>query len=169
MSQSRIFLIVLFVYFVSCGVSCKYNFTGASAAPDIKTISIQQFDNKANLIVASLSQSFSEKLRDKFLTQSNLSLSKNNGDLQLSGSITNYVITPITIQGNTSAAQNRLSITVLAKFVNVKHPDQNWEQSFTNFADYSSSISYEQAESALIEEINDKISQDIFNRALADW
>jgi hypothetical protein len=121
------------------------------------------------VVVASLSQSFSEKLRDKFLTQSNLSLSKNNGDLQLSGSITNYAVTPITIQGNTSAAQNRLSITVLAKFVNVKHPDQNWEQSFTNFADYSSSISYEQAESALIEEINDKISQDIFNRALADW
>jgi hypothetical protein len=165
------FLLLLCItgYFFVTGVSCKYNFTGASVAPDIKTVSVAQFENTAGVVVASLSQQFSEKVRDKFLTQSNLSLATREGDLQVSGVITGYTIAPITIQGNTSAAQNRVTMTVMCKFQNLKYPDKSWEQVFSNFADYSSTLSYEQVESQILEEINDKIAQDIFNKALADW
>ena len=47
---------------------CKvYSFTGASISSDIKTVSIKYFPNKASIVQPSLSQVFTEKLKDKFV------------------------------------------------------------------------------------------------------
>lgn len=150
----------------SCGI---YSFTGANVNADIKTIAIQQFDNSASIVVPNLIQTFSEALRDKFLTQTSLILVKENGHVNISGRITDYQIVPINIQGDQTAGQNRLTISVMVRFENELNPDENWEQSFSNFADYPSSATLSSIEQELIREINDKITQDIFNKAFANW
>src|SRR3977135_2407547 len=92
--------------------SCKVNYSlsGASISPEVKTFTVKFFTKTASLGPASLSQTFTEKLKDKFVSQTNLGMTDKNGDLTFEGSITNYSIAPISIQTNEIAAQNRLTI-----------------------------------------------------------
>jgi Lipopolysaccharide-assembly len=162
-----------YIYILIClvVVGCKvnYSFTGASIAEDIKTVSVKTFQSYAPLANANLSQTFTEDLKDIFLSQTNLNLVSKNGDLQFEGSITGYRITSVAIQGNETAALNRLSITVKVKFDNTKDDTQNFETSFTRFADYDSSQNLSSIEDALIKDIDEQLTQDIFNKAVSNW
>ena len=97
----------------SCGF---YSFTGASISSESKTVSVEYFINKANTVQPILSQTFTEKLKDYLLEQTNLTLNTENGDLKFSGEIIKYEITPIDIRSNETAGQNKLSISVLVTF-----------------------------------------------------
>jgi hypothetical protein len=156
--------------------ACKvnYSFTGASIAPDVKTVSIQYFSSFAPLAKPTYSQNFTEALRDIFLSQTNLSFVPKNGDLQFEGAVTAYSAAPIAIQGTganglNQAAQNRLSITVKVKFVNNKDEKQNFETTFTRFADFPVTSALAAEEDRLIKEINNQLVQDIFNKAVINW
>lgn len=150
--------------------SLKYSFTGTNPLPeDIKTISIAFFDNNSALGPSTIGQTFTENLRDLFQSQTRLELVNVNGDLAYEGAITGYVIQPIAIQGNQTAAQNRLTITVKVDFVNQVQENKNFNQSFTRFADFNSSQDLSSVEDALIQEIFDQITQDIYNKTLGDW
>lgn len=160
------FLLVILVEF---GCKVNYSFTGASIPENVKTVSIKTFQNYAPLANPNYAQSFTEALKDIFLAQTNLALVGSNGDLQFDGEITNYQITSVAIQGNETAALNRLSITVNVKFVNTKDKLQSFETSFTRFSDFSSSQSLTTVEDELIKDINSQLTQDIFNRSVSNW
>ena len=151
----------------SCRMS--YSFTGASISPNVKTVSIANFPNNASLVVPTLSRTVTEALRDYFTSQTNLVLVDRNGDLNLDGSITQYVIIPVAIQGNETAAQNRLTIGVSVKFTNKTDTKQNWETSFSRYLDYSSTLNLSTVQEGLINEITDQLVQDIFNKAVVNW
>lgn len=150
----------------SCGV---YSFTGASIAPDVKTFSVDYIKNRASLINPTLSQVITQKLKDKFISQTNLSPLKADGDLRFEGYISDYNTQPIAIQSNDLAAQNRLTITVSIKFTNTKDEKQNFETTFTRFADYSAKQDLSSVESGLIENISSQLIDDIFNKAVVNW
>jgi len=152
-------------------ISCKvnYSFTGASIAEDIKTVSVKTFQSYAPLANANLSQTFTEALKDKFLSQTNLDLVTKNGDLQFEGSITGYNVTSVAIQGNETAALNRLTITVKVKFTNTKDSNLDFETNFARYTDYESSQNLGSIEDGLIVEINEQLTQDIFNKAVSNW
>ncbi len=143
--------------------------TGASISPDAKTINIRYFQKTAALGPSSLSQTFTEKLKDKFLTGTSLAFTNANGDLTLEGNITAYNVSPQAIQTNEIAAQNRLSISVNVKFTNLKDEKQNFETTFTRYADFQSSINLSSIESELISQINEQLVDDIFNKAAVNW
>jgi len=151
--------------------SCKagYSFTGASISPDVKTFTVKFFTKTASLGPASLSQKFTERLKDKFVSQTTLIHIDKNGDLTFEGAITNYTISPIAIQANEVAAQNRLSITVNVKFTNLKDEKQNFESTFTRYKDYDSKKTLASIEEELITDINDQLVDDIFNKAVINW
>ena len=165
---------IIIVFLITCsiaGCKTKYSFTGASIAPDVKTVSIQYFQNFAPMVQPILSQAFTEALRDIFLSQTNLNLTERNGDLQFEGNITDYTTNPVAIQGNatSTAALNRLTIRVNVKFINTKDETQNFETSFSRFADYDASKNLSAVETILIKEINDQLVQDIFNKSVTNW
>jgi len=162
-------LFCLIVSLISFGCKVNYSFTGASIPEDVKTVSIQTFKNFAPLANPNYSQGFTEALKDIFLAQTNLALVSTNGDLQFEGDVTNYRISSVAIQGNETAALNRLSITVKVKFVNTKDNLQNFESSFTRFSDFSSTESLTTVEDELIKDINNQLTQDIFNRSVSNW
>jgi len=151
----------------SCSVN--YSFTGASISPEVKTVSIEHFQNLAPLVNPTLSNSLTEDLRNKFVSQTRLNVVSAYGDLNFSGEIRDYRIQPVSIQGNEVAAQNRLTISVRVKFVNSIDTSQNYEKTFTHFADFDSRQQLVQVEQALVAEILEKLVEDIFNNAVANW
>ena len=164
--MKQIILLILIAFFSSCGV---YSFTGASVAPGVKTISIKYFPNYAALVQPTLSSAFTEALQKKFTSQSSLHLVDKNGDLNIEGSIIGYAITPIAPQSNDKAAMSRLTITVNVKFTNKIDPKQNFEQSFSRYADLESTKSFASSETDLITQIDEILTDDVFNKALANW
>ncbi len=151
------------------GCSVKYSFSGASIAPEVKTVSIQQFQNIATLVVPSLSSQLTEALQDKFIRQTRLELVREDGDFSFEGNITNYTSTPIAVTGDEYASMNRLTITVKVTFVNKIQPEYNFSKQFSAFEDYNSNLLMQEAEPTLLPQIIEKLVEDIFNQAVSNW
>lgn len=151
-----------------CGI---YSFNGTSIQPDIKTITINAIENKAMKINPSLSNSLTEALQDKYRKMTKLEMVPEDGDLEISGTITNYDVTPTAITSQEIAAQNRLTITVQITFVNNKYPEESFTspRSFAAFQDYNSELTLDQVEARLCEEIVEILTEDIFNATVANW
>lgn len=152
---------------MACRVS--YSLSGASIPPEAKTVSVILFQNNASLAPPTLSQSFTEALRTKLSSQSRLALISRDGDLAFEGSIINYSSTPIAVQSTDAAAKNRLTITVQVKYTCSFDEKKNFESTFSQFEDYDSKDNLTTVENVLIEKINAKLVQDIFNKALNNW
>jgi hypothetical protein len=167
--RSSMQYLIIFLFGLSlagCGV---YSFTGASIPPDAKTITVVYFVNNAQYVEPSLSQSITDALRDRFLSQTDLDFIIEGGDLQIEGSITDYSTRPVAIQGNETAALNRLSVTVKVKYTNTLDPTKDFDQSFTRFQDYSSSQDLSAVKDQLIAVITEYLVDDIFNKAVVNW
>jgi hypothetical protein len=147
----------------------KYSFTGASIPPDVKTISVKYFPNNASLVVPSLSQKITDGFRDKFTSETNLVMINDGGDLILEGSITDYQTSPVAIQENDQAALNRLTITIDVVYTNTKDDNLSFESKFSRYVDYSSSQNLTDVQEGLIEEINQMLIEDVFNKAVVNW
>jgi hypothetical protein len=160
----------LFVLLAQNACRTSYSFTGASISPDVKTVAILHFPNNASMVVPTLSRMFTDGLRDYFTSQTNLILVERNGDLNIEGAITGYAVTPVAIQGNETAAMNRLTITVTVKFTNKKNEKQNFEnKTFSRYQDYSSTQNLSAVQDQLIKQIDDMLIQDIFNASVVNW
>lgn len=167
MMKLKLLLILFAVVLIQgCGV---YSFTGASISPEVESVQVQYFPNEADLVHPTLSQQFTNALKEKFASQTNLDVLDDSGDLVLEGAIRKYTTNPVAIQGDQTAALNRLSITVFVKFTNKVEPEQNFETSFTQYREYSSSQALSAVEDGLIDEINADIVEDIFNKAVVNW
>ncbi len=157
---------LLFLLPLGCGV---YSFTGGSTG-DAETVQIDYFPNMAVLVEPTLSQEFTLALQDRFLRQTNLKLTDTGGDLRFEGEITQYRIIPIAATADQTAAQNRLTIGVKVRYYNRLIEEDNFEQTFSFYSDYDGSLQLTGSvlESAY-EEIFERITQDIFNAAVAKW
>ncbi|MBR6332767.1 MAG: LptE family protein [Bacteroidales bacterium] len=160
-------LFLLAVVLASCKLSVSL--TGGTVDARAKTVAITNFPNNASLVNPMLSQSFTTALKDKIQGQTPLTIVSRNGDYSLEGEITGYTVSPVAIQGNETAAMNRLTITVRVRFVNSFDETQNFDQSFSRYADYSSNQNLSSVESNLINSINDALTDDIFNKAFVNW
>lgn len=160
-----------FVVTISLFSSCspKYSFSGASISPDSKTFSVGYFQNLAPLVVPSLSNSFTEALKDRFLNQTKLDNLRSNGDLSFEGQITGYSIDPVAITGNDRASQNRLTITVKVKFTNKQNPEFNFDKEFKQFKDFPSNVSIISVQNELLKDVTTLLVDAIFNASVANW
>jgi hypothetical protein len=149
-----------------CGI---YSFTGASIPAEAKTVSIKMFENKASLVEPTLAQALTDELKDKFVSQTTLDLVSQNGDLQIEGEITGYSTKPIAIQGDQTAAMNRLTINIKVKFINLFDETKDFDSSFSRYQDYSSEQDLGSVQAKLIDLINEALVDDIFNRAVVNW
>lgn len=150
----------------SCGV---YNFTGTGNI-DAKTFQVNYFQNEADLVEPGIERTFTLRLQDLIQGQTNLVLTNSNGDLVYEGEIVKYYISPMTATADQRAAQNRLTIAINVRFTNKNKPEDDFERQFSFFYDYSGN---EQLTGALLntalDEIYERITQDIFNASLAKW
>jgi hypothetical protein len=155
--------------FHSC-FTVKYSMSGASIPPEVKTLSVQYFPNRALIVNPSLSQEFTDALRNKCRSQTNLIILTEGGDVSFEGEITGYESSaPVGIQGNDVAAKNRFTVTIHVKFVNSIDPKLSFDSNFSRYQDFESSKTIEQVSSQLLPTIIEELTEDIFNKAFVNW
>lgn len=163
----HILIIILTATTVSCGI---YSFTGTNIQDNVKSFQVNYFQNAAPQIEPGVDRDFTIALQDLIQNQTNLELVPSNGDLVYEGEITEYRISPTTATANNTAAQNRLSVTVRVRFYNKKNEEDDFEKTFSFFYDYQgSSLLTGSIKDTALEEIFERITQDIFNASLAKW
>lgn len=150
----------------SCGI---YSFRGSTLSSDLKTISISNFSLAAAGGPANLSITLTEKLKEYYQRNTQLSLSQTKPDLMLEGSVIGYDLSPQAPTSQDKAGLNRLTITVQVKFSNNKDEEKNFDQNFSFYADFAQTQTLSQVESKLIPIILDQIVLDIFNKSAGDW
>jgi hypothetical protein len=166
MKKSTVGLLLIMLLFASCEI--RYSFSGGQFS-GAKTFSVSYLKPQTALASPTYSQRLTENFKDVMLSQSPLSLSETNGDLQFEGSVTNYVVAPMAIQSNETASLTRLSITIKIKYTNTLEPDLNFEKSFTKFADFAATESLFAVQEDLWKQINDQLAQEIYNASVGNW
>ena len=153
-----------------CGVAIKYSLSGASIPPDARTFSVAYFPNNAPMVAPTLSTTLTEALRDKFSRQTRLQQVDEGGDFAFEGEITNYSSTTASVSSGDYALQNRLTITVKVTFTNAIDQTLSFNnKSFSSYADYDSSQLLLDVQDQLIEEIVEKLVNDIYMAAAGNW
>jgi hypothetical protein len=161
-------LTVASMLMLGCGV---YSFTGADIDySSTKTFQVSYFRNNAPIIEPGIDRVFTQSLQDILLNQTSLDLVTTNGDLIFEGEIVEYYVSPITATASSTAAQNRLTVGVNVRFINTKDETKDFEQRFSFYYDYpgSSQLIGSTLDDA-ITIIFERITQDIFNKSLANW
>ena len=168
--MNRFFLLLLITGItILSGCKVSYSFSGASISPQVKTISISYFQNRASLVQPGLGQYITDALIDKCKAQTNLGFINGFGDVNFEGEISDYNTRPLTVAADARAATNRFTITVKVKFTNVVEPELSFEQTFSRYEDYDSNLDLSQVEKGLSDKIVEMIVEDIFNQAFVNW
>lgn len=150
----------------SCSV---YNFTGTGKI-DANTFQVNYFLNNALLVEPGLDRKFTIRLQDLIQNQTNLNLTTTGGDLVYEGEIIDYRFQPTTATADQRAAQTKFIIVVNVRFTNKNKEADDFEKRYSFFKDYSGTEQLTGAAlNSAIDEIFDRITQDIFNDSLAKW
>jgi hypothetical protein len=160
------FLTLAMALLPSCGF---YSFSGTSICAEVQTYSVDFFENNAPIVSPLLSQKITEDLKQKFISETNLSIEERAGDFHFTGAIVDYVVTPVAAQATENAQLNRLTIKVEVKLVSPKCPKSAFEQTFSNFQDFDATQDFNTVENDLIDEISQMLVQSVFNKAAINW
>jgi hypothetical protein len=157
-----------------CGSAVNYSFTGTSTPA--KTISIAEFYNNADLGPGNMGQTFTNQIKTYFIQNSNISVVKVDGELQMEGEIVDLRLTPIAPVSSgdpnaaTLASATRITITVKATYVNTLDESMSFkDKTFSFYRDLPNEINLADIEEAYIREIFERIITDIFNASVANW
>lgn len=151
------------------GCTISITMSGASIPENLNTFSVQYINNRAPLVNPDLSSTLTEGLKDRIQNESRLSMVNENGDVDFSGDITSYSTKPMAVQADAVSAQTRLTVSVKIRCRNSKDPKKDWEQSFSAYQDYDSENNLSDVESDLVTLIVEELTENIFNKAFADW
>lgn len=168
--QFKRFIAIVSFYIIICSLnSCGiYSFSGASIPKEVKTVSIDYIQNKAPNAWSSIDNIFNQELRNKMSQEAGLKILDANGDYQIKGYISNYVITPQTPTTGGFSNKYRLDISVVIEFKDqVSEKKIQWTENITSFELYDEDISGK--EDILIRKISQSISNSIYNKIFSTW
>ena len=156
---------------ISCGI---YSFTGSSIPVGVETFQVDYFENIAggrpgSTIEPGLDRDFTIALQDLIVNQTSLNLVNEGGDIIYSGEIVEYSVTPMAATAEIKAAQNRLTMAVMVKYENVSNQEDNLEKRFSFYYDFPGNLQVYDIKDSALEEIFERITQDILNETLAKW
>ncbi len=163
-------LVPIAVCVVFLASSCHiYKFTEAGTIPpEIKTVKLVQFENRARYINPQLTQRLSDKLRQKIVSQTRLSpTSSDSAHWEISGYISDYTFSTSAISDQ-RVANNRLTVSIhftLNDRKNDKINDFDVSRSF----EFKGNQSFQQAEAALGDEMVRTLTDEIFNKLFSNW
>ena len=157
------------VLLVSCTISYKFN--GASINYDIiKTITIDNFPNRALYQWGPMESMFNTALQDIYTQQTRLQMVKRGGDLQISGEITNYDAYNKGVGADGYSTMAELRMTVRVSFSNASNPQENFEaQQFSASREYDATQQLASVQDELVNQMIKDIVEQIFNATVANW
>lgn len=153
-----------------CGCIPSYKFNGSAINYDIyKTIDIGEFPIRAALVYPPLQQTFENKLLDAVTRQTRLQEVDGRADLEMTGEITGYSLSPQAVGEDAYATETRLTITVRVKYSDLKNPANDVDQTFSAYRQFSSSLLLTDVQDDLCEQISSELVDLIFNATLGNW
>ncbi|EJX04187.1 hypothetical protein EVA_07706 [gut metagenome] len=136
----------------------------------VKTISIADFENRAEYVYGPLAVEFNQKLKDMFIQQTRLRLVDSGGDLEISGEIIGYNQYNEAVDASGFSSKVKLTVTVKVSYVNnTNHKDDFTDQQFSAFQTYDSSQLLTAVQDGLITVMVKDIAEQIFNSTVANW
>lgn len=159
---------VLLGALISCRISYKFNGSSIDYAV-IKTITIEEFPNRAPLVYASLAPEFNEKLKDEFSSKTALQFVEHDGDLQITGEIRGYNVVSSGVNSSGEAVDSRLQMSVFVRFVNKKNSSENFERTFSTYQTFSNQYTIDDVQGELNGLLIEDIVSQIFNATVANW
>jgi outer membrane lipopolysaccharide assembly protein LptE/RlpB len=169
-NRSICFVSILLTGIILSSCSISYKFTGSSLDySKTKTITISDFPNNATLVYPQLAPKLNTALKDIFNRRTKLQQVRRNGDMQIEGEITDYRLTPLSIQANALAAQTQLTMTIRFKFTNTKNPKDDIETTLSASQTFDSSKMLTAVQDALADEMVKEITDKIYNQTVARW
>jgi hypothetical protein len=170
----KIYIYLIFLNFISCALP-QFSFkSGGSNSKEIdaKSVQVDYFENKSAIGGGFLGASFTESLRDIMQSQTKLNVVDKKGDVQITGFIKNYNVSPVNIQaGSESAAQNRLSMAVnVNTYFQMQDSIGLTNSTFKAFIDYDANTDFNSIEEELVDNLNYQLTQDIFDKIFGgEW
>lgn len=167
------YFIALSFLLTSCWPSSVSFMDKGSMPPEWKTFTLKTLDSNAPNAPLSYPAQLSEAVKDGIQNSTRLliiDISKSDDNtVDIEGVINSYNVTPIALQDNDNASQNRLTISVNFD-IYYKLPEAGeMKMTSTRFVDYDSGQDLGSVEAQLLEEINTQIVQDIINKLLSNW
>lgn len=166
---TRILLLILFVasLLAGCGV---YKFNQVTIPADIKTVRVQYIENKARYKNSQLSPQLTDKLRQKIVSQTRLTqVTGDNADYDIEGFISQYDVTTSAISEQ-QVSNNRLTVSVDLTLYDRKTPGAEPKKILASRSfDFSATLTLQQAEQRLNDEIIRNLTDEIFNKIFSDW
>jgi hypothetical protein len=135
----------------------------------VKTITIQDFPNRAALVYPPLAPAFDQALRNRFIEQTRLMPVDNNGDIEIEGEITGYDVQGTAVKDDAYASRTKLTVTIRVRYTNHKEEGSDVEQTFSAFREYDATRSLDEVQDGLIREIVDELIDMIYNATVANW
>lgn len=155
---------VLF-FLSSCNI---YKFNEAAIPPEVKTIKIALFENRARYVNPQLAPSLTDRFQSKVVSQTRLTRTNDDdAHYQVSGYISDYTVTTSAISQQQAATQ-RLTVGVHITFKNTLD-NKTEEIDLSRSFDFSANRSLQEAEAALREDIVRNLTDEIFNRIFSKW
>lgn len=164
------YLSILILIPLTGGCIPSYKFNGSAINYDIyKTINISDFPIRAALVYPPLQQIFENKLLDTVTRQTRLQEIDGNSDLEMTGEITGYSLSPQAVGTDAYATQTRLTISVRVKYTDTKNSSNDVDQTFSAYRQFDSSLMLTDVQDDLCNEICDELVDLIFNATLGNW
>ena len=154
----------------SCSISLGLAPISSIDYSKVKTISIADFQNRAEYVYAPLAIQFNQDLKDLFMRQTRLTLVNNNTDLEIDGEITGYNQYNESVDASGYSSKVKVTLTVKVTFVNnTDHKDDFTDQQFSAFQTYDSNLLLTDVQDELITKMVKDITEQIFNSTVANW
>jgi outer membrane lipopolysaccharide assembly protein LptE/RlpB len=168
MPRKRLILFLLLTGMVSIYGTCRYSLKDVSIPPEVKTVKVNLFENRARYVNPQLTPRLTDKLRQKIVNQTRLSQTNNEAHYEISGTITDYSVSTSGIS-NQQSSSNNLNVTVHLVFVNRLDTKKNFEADITRNFPFSATLSLQQAEASLADQVINNLTDEIFNRIFSNW
>lgn len=152
------------------GCRISYKFNGSALDYNVyRTVSVSEFPIRAALVYPPLQPMFENALLDYITRNTRLQTTDGASDLELSGEITGYNLTPQAVTEDAYASMTRLTITVRVKYTDNKVEGKDVDQTFSAYRDFSASEMLTDVQDELCEQITKELVELIFNATLGDW
>lgn len=160
-----------YIIFLFSGVIIAgcYSFKGISIPPDVNSYFVDNFQNTAGSAPGDINTKFSEALRAKIRNESRLVYNEQAPDIEFSGTVNRFTVTPEAPQAGNTVALNKLEIGVSVTFTNNKDEEKNWTKTFSFFRTFESDKDFVSLQDSLIDEIFKQLMENIFNEAFTGW
>ncbi len=163
-------VVALMIGLVVSACSISYKFNGASIDySKTKTITIEDFVNRATYQWAQTAPIFNSKLKDMYASQTRLKQVRRNGDLVVSGEITSFDRQNKGISSDGRSNMLQIRMTVNVRFTNTTNHTEDFERQFSATYDMPASANFTSVQQSAVENMSKQLTEQIFNATVANW